>query len=63
MQRQTAADAATAKSSVLKPQATDESLAEKRGALQHCMRRQLMQAEAEVAMSSDLILSVNAVEV
>ena len=63
MQRQTAADAAATKNSVLKPQATDESLAEKGRARQHRMRRQLMQAEAEVAMTKDLILSMNAAEV
>ena len=40
-QRQTARDAAAAKNSVLNPQATDESLAEKRRALQHRMRSQL----------------------
>jgi len=49
MQRQTAADAAAAKNSVLNPQATDESLAEKRRALQHRMRSQVTQVLAQGA--------------
>jgi len=49
MQRQTAADAAAAKNSVLNPQATDESLAEKRRALQHRMRSQVTQILAQGA--------------
>ena len=44
MQRQTAADAAAAKNSVLNPQATDESLVEKGRALQHRMRSQEVMA-------------------